>query len=131
MQKYSPINLSYFDPKRRVLAEWRGMDLAAEELADSDNAKNSKELVDKVIGSLDIEKWRTREEIIKVWNCHIDPNITEHAQPVRLSRGTLYVSVDHSVWLSELVRYRYREILEQMRNCFGKDAISKISFRIG
>jgi hypothetical protein len=33
--------------------------------------------------------------------------------------------------LSEIVRYRRREILDRLQNCFGPDLIRKISFRVG
>jgi predicted nucleic acid-binding Zn ribbon protein len=71
-----------------------------------------------------IDQRRSEAEIIKVWNSSLDPNITAHAQPVGLRRGTLFVSVDSSAWLSEIVRYRKRDILERLRHSFGPDLIS-------
>jgi len=70
-------------------------------------------------------------EIVKVWNSLIDPAVTAHAQPANLHKGTLFVNVDNSAWLSEIVRYRRREILERLQTSYGKTAIQKISFRIG
>jgi len=66
-----------------------------------------------------------------VWNSLIDPAVTAHAQPANLHKGTLFVNVDNSAWLSEIVRYRRREILERLQTSYGKTAIQKISFRIG
>lgn len=70
-------------------------------------------------------------EIVKVWNSLIDPNVTEHAQPANLHKGTLFVNVDTSVWLSEIVRYRRKEILDRLQHSFGKSLIQRISFRVG
>jgi len=35
------------------------------------------------------------------------------------------------VWLTEIVRYRRKEIIERLQHSFGKSVIQKISFRIG
>jgi hypothetical protein len=39
--------------------------------------------------------------------------------------------VDSSVWLSEIVRYRRKEILVRLQHSFGREFIAKISFRVG
>ena len=78
-----------------------------------------------------MDRRRSEAEVLKVWNHLIDPNITQHAQPTGLHKGTLFVTVDHSVWLSEIVRYRYKEILQRLQHSFGRDFIAKISFRVG
>ena len=70
-------------------------------------------------------------EVVKVWNNLIDPVIAAHAQPANLHTGTLFVNVDSSVWLTEIVRYRRKEIIERLQHSFGKSVIQKISFRIG
>jgi hypothetical protein len=41
------------------------------------------------------------------------------------------VNVDSSVWLSEIVRYRRKEILDRLQHSFGSELIKRISFRIG
>jgi predicted nucleic acid-binding Zn ribbon protein len=60
----------------------------------------------------------------------IDPAIAEHAQPVGLHHGTLFVNVDSHPWLDEIVRYRRREILNRLQHSFGREMIKKISFRV-
>jgi predicted nucleic acid-binding Zn ribbon protein len=69
--------------------------------------------------------------VVKVWNNLLDPNIAAHAQPTGLRKGTLFVTVDSSVWLSEIVRYRRKEILDRLQHSFSRDFIAKISFRVG
>ncbi|GIT04821.1 MAG: hypothetical protein CM1200mP29_02320 [Verrucomicrobiota bacterium] len=64
---------------------------------------------------------RAETEVVRVWNQTIDPTITGHAQPAGIRRGTLFVSVDSSVWLDEIVRYRRHEILQRMQHAMGRE----------
>ena len=64
-------------------------------------------------------------EVVKVSNSLIDPRGDRHAQPANLHKGTLFVNVDGSVWLAEIVRYRRKEILEQLQHSFGVSVIQK------
>jgi predicted nucleic acid-binding Zn ribbon protein len=84
-----------------------------------------------VLSELRIDRRRSEAEVVKVWNNLLDPNIVAHAQPTGLRNGTLFVTVDSNVWLSEIVRYRRKEILDRLHHSFGQDFITKISFRVG
>ena len=118
-------------PKQRVLAAWRGADLAPLESAVKDSAQGMKNLMPKVLSHLRMESRQKEAEIMRVWNNLIDPVLAEHAQPAGIHKGTLFVNVDNSVWLSEIVRYRRKEILNRLQHSFGKDMIQRISFRLG
>jgi predicted nucleic acid-binding Zn ribbon protein len=107
------------------------MDLSAVEKAHAVAARNVADLVPGVLKDLRIDARQDDAEIVRVWNALIDPNLTAHAQPANLNKSTLFVNVDSSVWLSEIVRYRRKEILDRMQNSFGKTRIQKISYRIG
>ena len=85
----------------------------------------------KVLSGLRMTDRLAEAEIVKVWNNQLDPNIVAHAQPAGIRKGTVFVNVDSSVWLDELVRYRRREILERLQNSFGRELIKRISFRVG
>jgi len=117
--------------RRRVLAQWRGTDLSPLEKALTNNSKTLGEIMPGVLSRLGLERKRAEAEVARVWNHLIDPTLTAHAQPTGLHKGTLFVTVDSSVWLDEIVRYRRREILERLQHSFGKDLISRISFRTG
>jgi predicted nucleic acid-binding Zn ribbon protein len=117
--------------RQRVLAAWRGVDLSAEETAQKDRAKSAGAVLPALMKELRIDSRRAEAEVVKVWNDLLDPNIVAHAQPANLHKGTLFVTVDSSVWLAEIVRYRRKEILDRLQHSFGKDLIAKISFRIG
>lgn len=117
--------------RQRVLAQWRGLDLAPLEKAKRARAVPASAVLPHVLSDLRIDRRRGEAEILKVWNQLLDPSIVAHAQPTGLHKGTLFVTVDSSVWLSEIVRYRRKEILERLQHSFGRDLIAKISFRVG
>lgn len=119
------------DARRRVLAAWRGVDLEPEELARRLAAKSSGEVLPRVLDSIGLDRRRSDAEILKAWNHLLDPAIVAHAQPTGLRRGTLFVKVDSSVWLDEIVRYRRKEILDRLQHAFGRELIARISFRLG
>ncbi len=116
---------------RRVLSQWRGVDLTPLEIAQADNSKAAGKLVSQVLGGLKMDQKRAEIEIVRVWNNLIDPTLVAHAQPAGIHKGTLFVNVDSSAWLSEIVRYRRKEILDRLQHSFGREVIKKISFRVG
>jgi predicted nucleic acid-binding Zn ribbon protein len=118
-------------PRASILAQWRGVDLAPIEKALAQTAEPIKAVLPSVLGQLGLERRCAETEIVKVWRHLIDPNIVAHAQPTGLRKGTLFVTVDSSVWLNEIVRYRRREILDRLQHSFGKEVITRISFRVG
>jgi predicted nucleic acid-binding Zn ribbon protein len=114
-----------------AISQWRGWDWSAEEKATRRSAKSAAELMPKLLSDLRIDRRQSETEILRVWNNQIDPNIAAHAHPTGIRNGTLFVTVDSSAWLDEIVRYRRREILERLQNSFGRDLITRISFRVG
>lgn len=117
--------------RAKILAQWRGVDYAPLETARATPARRAGDVLPALLKELRIEARQADVEIVKVWNALIDPAVTAHAQPHNLHKGTLFVNVDSSVWLSEIVRYRRKEILDRLQNSFGKSVVQKISFRIG
>jgi predicted nucleic acid-binding Zn ribbon protein len=117
--------------RERVLAQWRGVDLSPMEKARALRARTAADVLPKVLKDLKLDRRRSEAEILKVWNNLIDPTLVAHAQPTGIHKGTLFVTVDSSVWLSEIVRYRRKEILDRLQHSFGRDLVAKISFRVG
>lgn len=107
------------------------MDVTPLEIARQTPAKSAADILPKLMADMNLEARRDDAELVKVWNASIDPAITAHAQPANLHKGTLFVNVDSSVWLAEIVRYRRKEILERLQNSFGQKTIEKISYRVG
>ena len=118
------------DARERVLAQWRGIDLTPLEKARVRSRKAS-DVLPRVLVDLRMDKRRAEAEVLKVWNHLIDPRIVAHAQPTGLHKGTLFVTVDSSPWLDEIVRYRRKEILNRLQSSFGIEMVTRISFRVG
>jgi predicted nucleic acid-binding Zn ribbon protein len=117
--------------RQRVLAQWRGLDLGALEKGHILRALPASAVLPQVLSGMRIDRRQGEAEILKVWNQLLDPLIVAHAQPTGLRKGTLFVTVDSSAWLSEIVRYRRKEILDRLQHSFGGDLITRISFRLG
>jgi len=117
--------------RQRALATLRGIDLAPLEKIRERPALAVGAVMPKVLGKLRMEQRQAEAEIVRVWNNLIDPTISAHAQPASIARGTLFVTVDNSVWLDEVVRYRRKEILARLQHSFGRELIQRISFRVG
>lgn len=118
-------------PRDKILAQWRGVDLTAAEKARAPRERSAAALVPGLMKSLNMDRRRAEAEIARVWNNLIEPEVASHAQPTGIHKGTLFVTVDNNVWLSEIVRYRRKEILERLQHSFGKEMIARISFRCG
>ena len=117
--------------RQKVLAQWRGVDLEPLETARTVRARPAGDVLPKIMKDLRIDTRRAEAEVVKVWNSLLDPVIVAHAQPAGLRNGTLFVTVDSSVWLSEIVRYRRKDILDRLQHSFGRNVIQKISYRVG
>jgi predicted nucleic acid-binding Zn ribbon protein len=119
-------------PRQKALAEWRGTDLRPLEEIRERPAQPVRQVMEKVLTQrLHLEQKQGEAEIVRVWDSLIDPTLVAHARPTGLAKGTLFVSVDSSVWLDEIVRYRRKEILERLQTSFGRSRIVRISFRVG
>jgi predicted nucleic acid-binding Zn ribbon protein len=117
--------------RQRALADLRGIDVTPLERARARPAKVAGELLPQIMTRLRMDKRQSEAEIVRVWRHLIDPVITAHAQPTGINKGTLFVTVDSSVWLDEIVRYRRKEILNRLQYSFGRELIQRISFRVG
>ncbi|HZO86214.1 MAG TPA: DUF721 domain-containing protein [Verrucomicrobiae bacterium] len=116
--------------KERALADWRHMDLSGAEKAASP-CKTMADVFPNVMKTLRLDQRRAEAEIVRMWNGILDPNIAAHAKPDRLRNGTLFVVVDSNVWLDEILRYRRKEIMDRLHHSFGRELVTKISFRVG
>jgi predicted nucleic acid-binding Zn ribbon protein len=113
------------------LRELRGVDLAPLERNRQRSEKAVTSLLPGILQRIRLDQRQSETEILRAWRHLIDPSLTAHAQPAGLAKGTLFVSVDSSVWLDEIVRYRRKEILDRLQLSFGKEMIQRISFRVG
>ena len=117
--------------KEDILAQWRTGDFESDDKALRRVGKTIGEIMPGILQKLRIEQRQSETEILQVWKNLIDPTLTTHANPTGIRNGTLFVTVDSSVWLDEIVRYRRREILQRLQSAFGPQLIQRISFRVG
>src|ERR1051325_2133914 len=130
-RRIPPIGPPKPSARARALSEWRGTALAPVKGGRALRSQPVADVMPRVLNKLGLDRRRAEAEIVRVWNHLVDPNITAHARPTGLNKGTLFVTVDSSVWLSEIVRYRRKEILDRLQHSFGYDVIARISFRVG
>lgn len=126
-----PLGAPKLKAKDRVLAQWRGINVKPEEKARQLSAKNVADVMPRVLTGLRMDRRRAEAEIVRVWNHLIDPQVTAHAQPTGINKGTLFVTVDSEVHKYDILLYRRKEILDRLQHAFGKQMISRISFRVG
>ena len=117
--------------RNRVLNAWRGPSHTHDEAAYRTPAKLASAFLPNVLRGLRIETRQAEGQILTLWGKLIDPEICKHAKPTGINAGTLFVTVDSSVWLDEIVRYRRREILQRLQSALGTEMVKKISFRVG
>ena len=129
-RRIPPLGPGKLTAREHVFALWRRVDLAPLEKGQM-HARSLGQILPSVLKDLRLDGRRAEAEVVKVWNNLLDPLIVAHAQPTGLRKGTLFVTVDSSVWLSEIVCYRRKEILDRLRHSFGPELITKISFRVG
>ena len=86
--KYIPSSGSgKLSARRRVLAQWRGVDLTPLEIAQAVRARRVGDVLPHVTKDLHMDQRRAEAEVVKVWNSLIDPNIVAHAQPAGCGRA--------------------------------------------
>ncbi len=117
--------------RARTLDQWRGRGFTNAETAWNSPAKSVETILPGVLSHLRLEQRLDESKIQTIWSQILDPTLVAHAQPAGFAKGTLFVNVDSSVWLNEIVRYRRHEILERLQTALGKTVVQRISFRIG
>lgn len=71
----------------------------------------------------DVEIWR-------VWKEVVGQTYAENAQPSKIRKKQLTVTVADSIWLQELTFYK-ETILEKLNRKLGRKAVDSISIRVG
>lgn len=117
--------------RARTLDQWRGRGFAGAETAWATPARPIEAILPGVLGTMRLEQRLDEAKIQTVWAQILDPTLVAHAQPAGFAKGTLFVHVDSSVWLHEIVRYRRSEILERLQTALGRTVVQKIAFRLG
>ena len=126
-----PLGPGKVSARDRVRSQWYRVNLAPLEKAGAMTAKKAAAVLPGVLSGLRLDRRQVEAEVARVWNNLMAPDVVAHAQPTGMRKGTLFITVDSSVWLSEIVRYRRQEILDRLRHSFGPQFVKKLSFKLG
>ncbi|MFB6240507.1 MAG: DUF721 domain-containing protein [Gemmatimonadota bacterium] len=79
-----------------------------------------------------LEKWGVAEQVERAaifseWEDRVGEQLAEHARPVRLNEGTLFVEVESSSWMMELQMMK-RELMERLNAGRERGRIEKLVF---
>ncbi len=108
---------------------WCGFDV--EELQKAlPHASTPSELLPQLIIRYKLDKHQDKQELLTIWEQHISAEIAAHAHPLNIRNNTLFIQVESPAWLSEIVRFHRKDILQQMQTCMGADKVKKLSFRL-
>ena len=113
--------------RARVIAEWRGM---PEVPWVRDTARPVAEPLAKLMAKLGLADRMREDEIVAAWREIVGEFIAGHSTPHRLKDGVLFVRVLQPSVHFELERVWKREILEKLKQRFGR-AVRDVKFRVG
>jgi predicted nucleic acid-binding Zn ribbon protein len=66
-------------------------------------------------------------KIFALWDRIAGEKLAAHCQPVRVTRGILYVEVDDPIWLAQ-VKYMKADIQAKITEALQKEAIKDVRF---
>ena len=66
-------------------------------------------------------------KLFAMWDGIAGEKLASHCQPVRISRGILYVEVDDPLWLTQL-KYMKIDIQAKIEEVLQKDSVKDIRF---
>jgi len=113
--------------RRRVLADWRGLE---EPQAKADRCVSVADLLQKIMPKLGLGDRLSEQQIAGAWLEIVGDFLAQHSLPVGLSGGILTVQVVQPSVRYELDRTWKREILAKLQERFGKKVVREIKFRL-
>ncbi len=90
--------------------------------------KSLGDALEELVESLGIGKKLKEQEVFSLWNEAVGEKIAAVATPVRMLKGTLFVSVKTGVWRNEL-SMRKTEIVGRLNAALNEDIVKDIKFQ--
>lgn len=87
------------------------------------------EVLDQVVRSLGAPSTKALRSVFSEWDDVVGEQVAAHARPLALDGGRLVVGVDEPGWATQL-RYLEPELLAQLREALGEDAVTRIEVRV-
>lgn len=124
-------------PKKRIRPKRLARETALAELRgywepqDLDEYQNPlSTVVEKTFKGMGLQERFNEEQVFEAWSTVVNSFVADHARPVSLERGVLYIQVLHSAIHYELERMK-GQILAKMQAEFGSHRIRDVRFRLG
>ena len=86
------------------------------------------EVLDELIDALGIRSKLREQGVFSMWDGAVGERIAQIAQPTRIVRGTLFVSVKSGVWRNEL-NMRKQEIVRRLNETLAEEIVKDIKFQ--
>ena len=87
-------------------------------------------ILDRLTTKMGIASRLEKEKAVVLWEEAVGRNIARRAKAISIRGGTLFVKVENSAWLQELVLLK-EGIIEKVNTVVGKEIVKDIIFRIG
>lgn len=84
--------------------------------------------LDELVETLGIRKKLREQEVFQFWDKAVGERIAEVAKPTRISKGTLFVSVQSGPWRNEL-SMRREEIVSRLNEIVNEEIVKDIKFQ--
>lgn len=88
------------------------------------------EAIEKCLRHYKLEKRVRERKVLKLWDRVVGESIASHTRAYRVQKGKLWVRVDSSSWLNELLFFK-EKIKEKINQELGKGVIREVYFRMG
>ncbi len=86
-------------------------------------------VLDATLKGLGLEVKLRENEVSALWSEVVGPKISEHAQPIRVRGGRLFVGVEDSVWLHQLSLLR-EKIVRELNQRAGRTVLKDIVLKV-
>ncbi len=84
--------------------------------------------LDELVENLGIRKKLREQDVFEFWDKAVGERIAKIARPMRISKGTLFVSVQSGAWRNEL-SMRREEILSRLNEIVNEEIVTDIKFQ--
>jgi predicted nucleic acid-binding Zn ribbon protein len=111
-----------------VIAEWRGL---PEPKQTADRFEATAGLLPKLMQRLGLKERLHESDVIEAWAEIVGPFIAIHSAPVSLKEGVLYVRVLQPALHYQFEQISKGDILQKLKERFGRKVIRDVRFRIG
>ena len=86
--------------------------------------------ITRIFKNIEEQKASPLRTIQDQWKLIAGGIIAGHSRPDRIAGDILYVFVDSSAWMQEIVRFHGHDIVQQIRKLIGPDLVRQARFQV-